>query len=132
MPLPSLSARSLARPVTPLVSFVLLATTACKPFFSYVPLSGSHRRVNARPTAMVDLYVLNPPPRPFESVGLLELREGMDDHSINELIALLRERAGVFGCEGLYVTTIHPVSTRHQPVTVQGVCMAYTSPAPSK
>jgi len=82
--------------------------TGCGTLVTYTPLQGNATAAPPRPAESVDVFLSQPPNRPYRDVGLLEAKPSTDLEFIgtDEMIAELRKQAGSYGCDAIFVKNI--------------------------
>jgi hypothetical protein len=98
----------------------------CGPYFEYIPVAPVPRQLYVHGAAEVQTFLFTPPARPHVDIAML--RVTTNDATVEEMIALLRAKAGQFGCDALLVTSVkvlvHP--------SMEGSCEIYIDAPPAR
>jgi hypothetical protein len=117
-------------PVLILVALAWMAlafsTAGCAGTLFYTPLVSSPRPLPPRAIEDVEVFAVSPPPRPLVNLGLFQLIAGIDDASIQAMVARIRSDAAARGCDAILITSVdHYRSQNHSP-SIQASCVVYT------
>jgi hypothetical protein len=102
------------------------STAGCAGRLFYTPLVSSPRPLAPRAIEDVEVFAVSPPPRPLVNVGLFQLISGLDNASIQAMVARIRSDAAARGCDAILITSIdHYRSQNHSP-SIQASCVVFT------
>jgi hypothetical protein len=102
----------------------------------YTPLFAPPHPLAPRPVEKVELYLATPPARPHVDVGMLqvEMYAFPNDKTapaiVQQMFALLKQKAAQVGCDAVLVTSIDRHASRHHSPSVQASCVVYNDAAP--
>jgi len=98
---------------------------------SYTQLNPSPRALYVRAPQQVELFASSAPQRAHVDVGLITIEEGdVGKGRPDELLAMLREMAGQYGCDAVVVAPPAWQShSRRSYKVYSGTCVVYREPA---
>jgi hypothetical protein len=104
--------------------FGLVFALGCGTTVTATQINSPPHALYARPSASVEMFSSGPPERPHVDIALVQatLDSGFSTDDDAVLLAKLRERAAVMGCDALVVGG--PIASRRHGYF--GTCIAYT------